>query len=149
MVGRPRVHFSPLFQTKANYEHFGNDFHNYSVTWTDSSIEFAVDEEVFGTSYDVYRDTEVGRSRFEWQSGGSNAPFDREFHIALSVTVGGFADFPDHSVSRSGSHRYSKPWTDLDPKAEALFVQSLDKPRQTWNFEDAKMIVESIKVYAI
>lgn len=104
---------------------------------------------MFGTSSDIYRETDIGKNRFEWFSGDRNAPFDREFHIALSVGVGGFADFPDGSLSGSEQNRYTKPWIDLDPKAEALFVQERQRAAQSWNYEDSKMIVDSIKVYAI
>lgn len=136
-------------QTKPNYEHYGNKFHDFSVTWTDSFIEFAVDGEVFGTSYDAYKETEIGRNRYEWFPGGRNAPFDREFHIALSVAVGGFADFPDNSLSGEGRNQYAKPWVDLDPKAEAHFVQEKDQPIRSWSSEDSQMIIESVKAYAI
>lgn len=104
---------------------------------------------MFGTSSDIYRETDIGKNRFEWFTGGPNAPFDREFHIALSVVAGGFGDFPDGSVSGSGQHQYTKPWIDLDPKAEAFFVQEKEKSIQTWSFEESKMIIDSIKVYAI
>lgn len=51
-------------------------FHTYGINWTEESIQFFVDDEIYFT----FRNDEVTSD--EW-------PFDQVFHLALNVAVGG------------------------------------------------------------
>lgn len=96
-------------------EHFGNDFHTYSIIWTNSSIRFLVDGLEYGTDTGGYKNLQSIPNAIHWESGTNMAPFDQEFHISLGVGVGGNGDFPEDS--RTGSLKIPKPWENTSPKA--------------------------------
>lgn len=82
----------------------------------------------------------------QWQRGNSMAPFDREFHIALGVGVGGRADFPDGSRTSNG---HQKPWDNTDPKMELNFWLDRENWQPTWNGHDSGLIVDYVKVWSV
>ncbi|MEO1616155.1 MAG: glycoside hydrolase family 16 protein [Planctomycetota bacterium] len=57
---------------------FSEDFHTFSVVWTEGRIDWYVDGEHY-------------QSQTEWTSAGGEfpAPFDQRFHIVLNLAVGG------------------------------------------------------------
>jgi beta-glucanase (GH16 family) len=58
-------------------ENPANEFHNYSIEWTENSIKWFVDEV-------QYFEVENEQKTFaEW-------PFDKRFHLVLNIAVGGF-----------------------------------------------------------
>ena len=58
-----------------------DEFHTYSVVWTEGKMTWLIDGRVFAT-----------RKAVEWSSSGSDnpsAPFDRPFHLILNLAIGG------------------------------------------------------------
>ncbi|XP_038223251.1 beta-1,3-glucan-binding protein-like, partial [Zerene cesonia] len=130
---------------------WGDDFHNYSVTWSPGSIEMLVD----GKSWVKYRPGATGlrswlpRScRGSWynllEGAPKIAPFDDYFYITFGVAAGGFFEFPDDLVTGDGN---PKPWRNGDPKAVYNFWEKKDDWIDTW--EDPELIVDSVKVVAL
>lgn len=126
-------------------EHFGNDFHTYSMVWTNTSIKFAVDDLEFGTDTGGYKNLPIQYANF-WQSGTNMAPFDQEFHISLGVAAGGNADFPDDARTAT---KFKKPWENTSPKAELNFYLRANEWHSTWNSHDAGLIVDYVKVTSV
>lgn len=50
-------------------EHFGNDFHTYSVIWTSSSIKFLVDGLEYGTDTGGYKQLKSIANAAYWAAG--------------------------------------------------------------------------------
>lgn len=93
-----------------------------------------------------------------WQLAGSHmAPYDRAFSVTLGVGVGGLKDFSDqpHRQWRAGR----KPWRNDDKISVAarkfwdsvnmngLDERSLDG--SSWPGNDAKLLVDYVRVYAL
>lgn len=138
--------FSIDFQNHIVREHWANDFHTYSIIWTNTSIRFMVDDLEYGTDTGGYKNLQNQYAKY-WQSGSNIAPFDQEFHITLGVGVGGNADFPDGS--RTGSQRMPKPWENTSPKAELNFYLHADDWYSTWNSRDSGLVVDYVKVISV
>lgn len=103
-------------------------FHTYKMIWTDSQLQFYVDDDYVGT---VYADNGFWeRGNFTgsglpnlWASGTQMAPFDQEFFIILCNGVGG-GFFPDNFENRNGG----KPWVTWAESAMTDFWRG----RQQW-----------------
>ncbi|WP_245228755.1 glycoside hydrolase family 16 protein [Pontixanthobacter sp. CEM42] len=58
-----------------------DDFHTYSVIWSEGQFTWLIDGKVYAT-----------KTADEWSSAGSdgaNAPFDKPFHLILNLAIGG------------------------------------------------------------
>lgn len=81
---RQQIHFGR--------EHFGNDFHTYSIVWTNSSIKFSVDGLEYGTDTGGFKQLRTIPNAVFWENGGTMAPFDQVillpllYHVILSKT---------------------------------------------------------------
>lgn len=67
---------------------FADDFHVFSIVWTEGQIDWLID----GKKY---------QTQTKWSTAGAAfpAPFDQEFHLILNVAVGGnFLGSPDAST---------------------------------------------------
>ena len=73
-----------------------------------------------------------------WESGGTNAPFDREFFLILNLAVGGTGGyFPDGLGG--------KPWSDGDQHAVNSFWDAKAQWSHTWT---QPMAVDWVKVWS-
>ncbi|XP_055903000.1 gram-negative bacteria-binding protein 1-like [Eupeodes corollae] len=130
--------------------HLGNDFHTYTLTWTDNLISLEID----GNEYAIIRGgfsrlytTQNLKHAKLWDNGNAMAPFDREFFLTLGVSAGGHSDFPDGVLN--GFARLEKPWKNEHPKAELQFWNDRENWLKTWNGENAGLHVDYIRVYAL
>ncbi|XP_065225845.1 uncharacterized protein LOC135849378 [Planococcus citri] len=132
-------------------EDWPNKYHNFSVTWTPDLIAFHVDGEEVGmiqpeagqTMRQIVGLPESDEYIYK-NSTNKMAPFDREFHLTLGVSVGGISDFPDECKSTP-----KKPWTNRSPKGMLNFWKDRDNWRPTWKDEEHALQVEHVKVWAV
>lgn len=72
-----------ISQIQIGHDHFGNDFHTYSIIWTNTSIKFIVDDLEYGSDTANFKKVKTLPNALYWESGSTMAPFDQEFHISL------------------------------------------------------------------
>ncbi|XP_055856168.1 uncharacterized protein LOC129919334 [Episyrphus balteatus] len=130
--------------------HLGNDFHTYTLTWTDELISLEIDNNEYATirgGFSRLYTTQNLKHAKLWDNGDAMAPFDREFFLTLGVSVGGHSDFPDGVLN--GFARLEKPWKNEHPKAELQFWNDRENWLKTWNGDNAGLHVDYIRVYAL
>lgn len=146
----PQEKRSKWTRTTQSATHWGDDFHNYTLTWTPQAIRMSVD----GLLYANFRDPfcaqpgnceKIPHSEM-WKRGGPLAPFDQNFYISLGVGVGGLGDFPDGALNGVGGR--AKPWENTDPQSERLFYADLNNWKATWT-DQSMLQVDYIKVTAL
>lgn len=130
--------------------HLGNDFHVYSLTWTDELISLEIDGNEYATVRGrfsrLYYTQNLTHAK-NWDNGDAMSPFDREFFLTLGVSVGGHSDFPDGLYN--GFARLEKPWKNEHPKAELHFWNDRENWLKTWNGDNTGLHVDYIRVYAL
>lgn len=137
-------------RTSQSVRHWGEDFHNYTLTWTPTAIRLSVDGQLYGN----FRDPFCAQSDFcanihhssSWKRGGPMAPFDQDFYISIGVGVGGLGDFPDGAQNGMGG--VLKPWDNTDNQAERKFYADIKNWHSTWT-EESVLQVDHIKVTAL
>nr|AGT95925.1 beta1-3 glucan recognition protein [Ostrinia furnacalis] len=131
-----------------NGKMWGDDFHEYSITWLPDQITLSVD----GEQWARVDGSRALRDRFPQRCAlprtllakGSNlAPFDDHFYLTLGVAVGGISEFRDDAYSGDRA----KPWRDVAHKAMLSFWEHLDSWQQTWN--QPELVVDYVKVVAL
>lgn len=128
----------------------GDDFHVFTLTWTDQRITLGVDGANYATSNGNFKDLSSSLKiphQGNWKRGNTMAPFDREFYVSLGVAAGGISDFPDNSTT--GEEKIVKPWENTSPKAELRFWSSRDTWHPTWESQRAGLIVDYVKVWSV
>lgn len=136
-----------FLKSKRNNEHYGNQFYNFELLWTPKSLRFYVDDVQYGEiKPNNLANTNIKHASI-WSTGEELAPFDKEFHLSLGLSVGGVSDFPDSSLN--GVSRRRKPWANDDPKAELNFWKKTSEWLQTWDGVNSGLIVDSVRVYAL
>ncbi|XP_017842219.1 gram-negative bacteria-binding protein 1 [Drosophila busckii] len=125
---------------KRHSAHFGDDFHIYSLEWSNNSLRFSVDGQDYGELLKGFADSDLNAS---WRRGGEMAPFDRMFYISLGISVGGFGDF----VDKLRTSNYEKPWMNKHPQAKLHFWQSQDHWLPTW--KQPRLLIDYVRVYAL
>lgn len=137
-------------QSTLQENHFADEFHTYTLTWTDQRISLGVDGSNYAIINANFKDLSSAQNiphQPQWRKGNAVAPFDREFYISLGVGVGGISDFPDGS--RTGQSQLVKPWENTSPKAELRFWSSKETWKQTWNSDSSGLIVDYVRVWSI
>ncbi|XP_035705779.1 beta-1,3-glucan-binding protein isoform X2 [Folsomia candida] len=148
--GWQKTHFST--NSDKDSKAYDIDFHVYELHWTPDFIKFSID----GDPTAEVHPTEGGF----WEIGGfpdnidnpwkyaenpKMAPFDQKFYILLNVAVGGTNSyFPD-----SAKGPYTKPWKNNSPTPMLDFWKGKKNWWATWKGEDAALVVDYIRVYAI
>ncbi|XP_065221879.1 uncharacterized protein LOC135846612 isoform X2 [Planococcus citri] len=129
-------------------ESWSKAYHNYTVIWTPEKISFQVDSEEIGTiqpeSHETIRQI-VGLSEHAelTYANATNklAPFDKEFHIALGISVGGITDFYDDCIANP-----KKPWSNTSPKAMLNFWKAKEQWIHTWTGNNSALQIEHVIV---
>ncbi|XP_073843545.1 gram-negative bacteria binding protein 2 [Musca autumnalis] len=121
-IEQHQTDFKELYAT----EHFANDFHVYTLTWSNNSISLAVDDRTYG----------------EFQ--GNLNEFNEGFFISLGVSAGGHLEFPDNLVNSE-----EKPWQNTSPKAIGIFWRNIKDGKITWPGDNQAMRIDYVKVYAV
>ncbi|EDW79053.1 uncharacterized protein Dwil_GK10581 [Drosophila willistoni] len=105
-------------------EHYGDDFHNYTMIWQRDKVTLMVDEEVYGEVYE-------------------GLPyFNEKCFIIFGVTVGGFLNFDDSTLPKD-----VKPYKNREPRAALAFWQKRDTWAPTWGKHSA-LVIDYVRVYA-
>lgn len=90
---------------------WSENFHTYKMVWTQTNIQFFIDDAAVGTvdagsgfwDRGGWENSGIGNP---WQGASLMAPFDQEFYIIINYAVGGTAFFADNFVNGNGQ----KPW---------------------------------------
>lgn len=145
----PQEQRSKWTRVTQSANHWGDDFHNYTLTWTPTAITMSVD----GRLYADFRSPlcthglcDQIQHKDAWARGSPMAPFDQNFYISLGVGVGGLGDFPDGALN--GVAKRVKPWENTDPQAERLFFADQSNWHATWT-DESVLQVDHIKVTAL
>lgn len=104
--------------------HFGDDFHNYTMIWQRNKLTLMVDDKVYG---EIDKYVEV---------------FNEKCFIIFGVTVGGFQNFDDKILPKD-----VKPYYNYDPRAALSFWQNREIWASTWSTKSA-MVIDYVRVYA-
>lgn len=156
------MHFGPRWDVNgwqtAHFERnrrpaYSDGFHTYKMVWTQSGIQFSIDNIVVGN-------VNAGegfwkRGNFQnsglpnpWASATRMAPFDQEFHVIINLAVGGINYFAD-SFRNEGS---GKPWSNTSPTAARDFWRGKNGWLPTWAYnqnDDANLQVDYVRVWAL
>ncbi|XP_058467022.1 beta-1,3-glucan-binding protein-like [Malaya genurostris] len=118
-------------------------FYNYQLIWTESAIQFAVNDQVYLTITPDEGFWKLGGFTFNpWPEGTLMAPFDKEFFLLLNVAVGGDY-FPD-----GASNPHPKPWYYGESTAMTSFWNARGNWYSTWG-EEAAMEIDYVRVWAL
>lgn len=129
---------------------FADDYHVYSLEWTESGMHFSVDD-ITILKFTVPDGGFWELGEFEkhypgianpWVGGGKMAPFDEEFYIIMNVAVGGVKFFDD-------SNTPTKPWKNDSPRAIEEFWAKKEEWYKTWVGDDSAMKVDYVKVWKL
>lgn len=158
------LHFGPNLGMNAFYtsnfklhrtEGFNDDFHIYRLGWTETTMEFFVDNTRVGLINATADGGFWNRGEFEsrnatfnpWKRDSIMAPFDQEFFIILNVAVGSTIYFPDEWTNGNGE----KPWRNNAQYPMTDFWNGREQWLQTWNMstDNSHMLVDYVRVYAL
>ncbi|CAG9782090.1 unnamed protein product [Diatraea saccharalis] len=129
---------------------WGDDFHEYGLTWTPQYISLSVDGEQWarvdatGGLRTRFPNTCTHLPRMLLEKGTRIAPFDDYFYITLGVAAGGITEFPDDSYTGGGQ---PKPWRNSGRKGMLSFWEDLPHWGTTWT--QPELLVDYIKVVAL
>ncbi|KAF7335513.1 Glucan 1,3-beta-glucosidase [Mycena venus] len=139
---------------------FSNDFHTYTMEWTDKWLRISVDtrlhtlldmqfNEPFWQRGDFPKTITGPDGRLEalqdpWANATNKnaAPFDQDFYLIMNVAVGGTNGwFPDGQGN--------KPWLNHAGNPMADFASNKGQWLPTWpeNVEDRAMVVDYVKMW--
>ncbi|XP_023301714.2 gram-negative bacteria-binding protein 2 [Lucilia cuprina] len=116
------------FEQKASKEHFGNDFHIYTLTWKSNEITMEVDGIKYGTI----------TGNLEQLNTSNNF-----FFITFGVSVGGHIYFPDNLQQPD-----NKPWSNTSPRSIRDFWRYINSGKLKWSGNETLQI-DYVKVYAV
>jgi beta-glucanase (GH16 family) len=149
------VHYGPSYDNNAfdgmNYvsestEGFHENFHIFTVDWSEKGLKFLIDGEKIG-SFNVKDDESFykhgGFDENPWANGTPMAPFDQEFFISISLAVGGVSDFfSDDWENRPDA----KPWTNSMTKAPLAFWKKKNDWYKTWKPDSSNFQIDYVKI---
>ncbi|ODM92568.1 Beta-1,3-glucan-binding protein [Orchesella cincta] len=158
------LHFGPFFskngwekthfeQNSRRGEGYNKAFHLYQLEWTPDRIKFSVDNEPVaevipsnGGFWELAGFPNNMENPWRFAENAKMAPFDQKFYIVVGLAVGGTNSyFPDSATSTSSR----KPWNNESPTAKRDFWNGREQWLKTWKSEDAALIVDYIRVWAI
>lgn len=130
----------------------GNDFHVYSLIWTEQHIEVAVDNEVYcnfnpdkhGPLANLNKDGLELPNKDLLKKGSKMAPFDQEFYITLGYGIGGVNDFNEGLYD----WQPEKPWENVNQSALSSLLKEVEPNFNHW-LEFGELLIDYVKVYAI
>ncbi|KAI8117282.1 Gram-negative bacteria-binding protein 1 [Lucilia cuprina] len=121
--------------TMSNVEHFGEQFHLYTLTWKPDELILTVDGNEYGRIKTNFK--EIVNEPI-WNKGEANAPLDQMFYITLGLAAGGNGDFPNTE---------NQPWSNTDPRGSLNFFRNRDIWFPTWS--QPALEVDYVRVYAV
>lgn len=151
--------FSTFGVWSSRRQSFANDFHTYSLEWTDKYIRMYIDartdrslEISFDTPFfkrgdfppQIMNGTATVPLENPWAGRGNSAPFDQPFYLILSLSVGGTDGiFPDNVGG--------KPWLDASQTAMREFALAQDQWYPTWpaNLEERGLAVDYVRMWEL
>lgn len=153
------LHYGPIWylngwgyahQTINNPAGYDTNFHNYKMVWTETALEFFIDNQRFASF--AANDGFWYRGNFGdefaniWPHNPMG-PFDQEFFIQMNNAVGGTAFFQDAWYNGGGQ----KPWQNNDPCHHRSFWHGRSQWEPTWNMHnnDRDLVVDYVRVWAM
>ncbi|XP_053951787.1 gram-negative bacteria-binding protein 3 [Anastrepha ludens] len=131
----------------------GNEFHTYTLLWTEKEISVSVDGKTYCTFNPKNTDEALANLRVDDQelpnsgllkSGTKLAPFDQEFYITLGYGIGGVNDFEDSLYGWEPE----KPWQNTSPRGMGSLLKKVERDFDNW-LENGDLRIDYVKVYAI
>ncbi|XP_018800712.1 PREDICTED: gram-negative bacteria-binding protein 3-like [Bactrocera latifrons] len=130
----------------------GNDFHVYTLIWTEEHISVAVDNEVYcnfnpdshGRLANFNKDELELPNRVLLRKGSKMAPFDQEFYITVGYGIGGVNDFNEGLYD----WQPQKPWENTNERAMSTLLKAVEKNFDDW-LEFGELLIDYVRVYAI
>nr|CAD7573933.1 unnamed protein product [Timema californicum] len=145
-----------LIKKYANSEEgWDTNFHEYQVDWTRDGFEFFIDGKSLmnvtppidggfwslgGFTADPYPANNI------YQYGTKMAPFDQQFYLAISLSVGGISGYFPDSAENSP---YPKPWNNTSPNAALDFWEQKESWIPTWTEENSNFQIDNVRVWAL
>ncbi|XP_037934806.1 gram-negative bacteria-binding protein 3-like [Teleopsis dalmanni] len=127
---------------KATDKNWWDDYHVFTLIWTEMYLAFAVDNEEYCRIHTL-RDINTLPNHAQLSTGTKLAPFDQEFILTLGYGVGGHGDFSDNEKWIT-----PKPWENTDPRAIPNFVDYLNHKHGDW-LENGRLSIDSVKVFSV
>lgn len=130
----------------------GNDFHVYTLIWTEQHISVAIDNEVYcnfnpdrhGTLANLNKDELELPNSDLLKKGSKMAPFDQEFYITLGYGIGGVNDFNEDLYH----WQPEKPWENTNQRGMSTLLKAVEPNFDHW-LEFGELLIDYVKVYAI
>lgn len=130
---------------------FADDFRTFSLTWSDDSISFYINQKLTmnvtanGEGFWKFGQfNNLNNIQNPWISGTKMAPFDKEFCIRMNLAVGGTNDY---------FHRLFTPkipWNNDDGlKAMTSFWEARDQWFPSWKGDDSALKIDYVKVWKL
>ncbi|KAJ6477603.1 glycoside hydrolase family 16 protein [Mycena sanguinolenta] len=160
----PTVGLNAVSKTYSYWEDrhtpFSNDFHTYTLEWTDSWLRVSVDTRLHtlldipfskggfwnrGDFPTAVKDAKSGQTivlQDPWLNGTRATPFDQDFYLIMNVAVGGTNGwFPDGQGN--------KPWLNEAGNPMQDFINNKAQWLPTWpeNALDRGMAVDYVKMW--
>jgi beta-glucanase (GH16 family) len=135
--------------TKNRIPGFDQDFHNYTLVWSEEGLHFFIDGESIINMESGEGFWKRGNFNGEniWKDRPKSAPFDQEFFIIINNAIGGVNYFADSFENRPKP----KPWWNGSPTAMKEFWEARSEWEPTWNLqsEDSHLQVDYVRVWAL
>ncbi|XP_065362114.1 gram-negative bacteria-binding protein 1-like [Calliphora vicina] len=120
--------------TLPNVNHFGDEFHLYTLTWKPDQLILMVDGNEYGR---IKTNLKEHITKTIWNKC-KDALFNQMFYITLGLAAGGNGDFPNTD---------GKPWANRDPRGSWNFYKNRNAWFPTWS--QPSLEVDYVKVYAV
>lgn len=130
---------------------FDKEFHVYKLIWTPDEMKTFVDHRLIyhidtKGKEGLWKKFKIGDpEKNPWKSGNSNAPFDKEFFISISLKVGGTKFFPDDAEN----FPHPKPWVNNGGHAATAFWDMREFWNTTWKENDNEFQIDYVKVTSL
>jgi hypothetical protein len=141
---------------------FNDNFHIYRLGWTDTGLQFSVDDVVIGTidlaeigdfwQFGQFEERFGENVRFNpWTRAGATnmAPFDQEFYMIINLAVGGTNGFFWDGLRNENG---AKPWRNDSPTAFRDFWNGRNQWLSSWGLgvdDRSHLQVDYVRIYAV
>lgn len=134
---------SAALATRLAKEPYNSAFHVYTLEWKPGRMLLYIDSVLYGDipTADGFPNPDMDVRHLS----SPEAPFNREYVLALGVGVGGLNDFPDGFGPINGT----KPWSNTERNYIKHFFDARDVWMKTWNGDKPALQIDYVKVTAI